>query len=289
MSPAGLIDAAIGSQVRQNRDRALQLELYAEMQHRCQADHDSRKAAGLTAFNPTPAREAGVEMGGALGISEYRVMGDLHLRERLIAWFPAMWQRCRDGRLDLGRAKLFVDAAEQLAHEDDIPRFAASVEAFFDRYDDPDQPLCTLSYDRLARAARYRRLKFAQKSPDASFGEAFKKRRVWVRVEENGTASLGVTGAAHDLQACDYRLTLIAKKRCTDPDDERTLDQMRADTVLDLLLGRLTVGALDSELEQDENHRRRRPRHHLRRPRGRQVRAPCRQPHRPGHHADGGQ
>ncbi len=252
LSAAELVEEALNSQVRQNRDRALQLELYAAMQQRCQVDHDARKAAGLTAFNPSPAREAGVEMGGALGISEHRVLGDLHLRERLISWFPAMWQRCRDGRLDLGRAKLFVDAAEQLAHDDDIPRFAASVEAFFDRHDDPDSPLCTLSFDRLARAARYRRLKFAQKSPEASFREAFKKRRVWVRVEDNGTAALGVTGAAHDLQACDYRITLIAKKRCSDPDEDRTLDQMRADTVLDLLLGRLTVAALDSELEDDE-------------------------------------
>lgn len=251
-NPQSLVDSAISSQVRQNRDRAHQIELYAAMERRCQADHDDRKKAGLTRFNPTAAREAAVEMGAALGISEYRVLGDLHLRERLLEWFPAMWQRCTDGRLDLGRAKLFVDAAEQLAHEDDIELFASSVEAFFDRYDDPTSPLCTLSYDRLARAARYRRLKFAQKSPEASFDEAYKSRRVWLRVEDNGTGALGVTGAAHELQACDYRITLIAKKRCADPDEERTLTQMRADTMLDLLLGRLTVDALDSELEQDE-------------------------------------
>lgn len=252
MSPQGLVAEAVSSQVRQNRDRAWQLETYAQMQQRCQADHDARKAAGTSRFNPTPAREAAVEIGGALGISEYRVLGDLHLRERLVEWFPAMWQRCRDGRMDLGRAKLFVDAAEQLAHEDDVDLFAASVEAFFDRYDDPDTPLCTLSYDRLARAARYRRLKFAQKSPETSFSEAFQKRRVWVRVEDNGTAALGVTGAAHDLQACAYRVTLIARKRCEQPDEDRTLAQLEADTVLDLLLGRLTVSALDSELEDDE-------------------------------------
>ena len=132
-TPRDLVDAAISSQVRQNRDRASQLELYAEMQKRCQSDHDARKAAGLTRFNPTAAREAAVEMGGALGISEYHVLNDLHLRERLIEWFPQMWRRCRDGRLDLGRAKLFVDAAEQLANEEDIALFAASVDAFFDR------------------------------------------------------------------------------------------------------------------------------------------------------------
>ena len=32
------------------------------------------------------------------------------MRWRLIEWFPQMWRRCREGRLDLGRAKLFVDA-----------------------------------------------------------------------------------------------------------------------------------------------------------------------------------
>ena len=45
-TPQGLVDAAISSQVRQNRDRAAQLELYAEMQRRCQADHDTRRPPG---------------------------------------------------------------------------------------------------------------------------------------------------------------------------------------------------------------------------------------------------
>jgi len=237
--------------VTRNKAHAQQLDLYAEMHTLCERDHQARRAAGVSRFNPTPADETGIEMGGVLGVSEYRVKLDLHLRERLVEWFPLMWQRCQAGRLDVARARIFVEAAEQLADEADIPLFAASLEAYFDKYDDPDADLCTLTYDRLSRAARYRRMKFTQKSPDTTFAEAFKKRQVWLRIEDNGIAALGTTGAAHELQACDYRLTLIAKKRCEDPDDDRTLAQMRADTFVDLLLGRLTVGATDADLEDD--------------------------------------
>lgn len=245
---AGIVDA----QVTRNRVHAHQLDLYAEMQRLCERDHEARRASGLGRFNPTAAAEAGTEIGGVLGVSEHRVKLDLYLRARLVEWFPAMWQRCQEGRLDLGRARIFVEAAEQLADEDDIPRFAASLEAYFAKYDDPDAALCTLSYDRLSRAARYRRMKYPQKSAETTFAEAFKKRQVWIRVEDNGLAGLGTTGAAHELQACDYRLTLIAKKRCEDADDDRTLAQMRADTLVDLLMGRLTVAATDADLEDDE-------------------------------------
>lgn len=248
---AALCQAIVEAQVTRNRVHAHQLDLYADMHLLCERDHEARRAAGLSRFNPTAAAETGIEIGGILGLSEHRVRLDLHLRQRLVAWFPAMWQRCQQGRLDLGRARIFVEAAEQLADEDDIARFAASLEAYFAKYDDPDAALCTLTYSRLSRAVRYRRMKYPQKSPADTFAEALRKRQVWLRVEDNGIAGLGTTGAAHEMQACDYRLTLIAKKRCEDPDDDRTLAQMRADTLVDLLMGRLTVAATDADLEDN--------------------------------------
>lgn len=248
---AAISQEIIAAQVTRNRAHAHQLDLYADMQRLCERDHEARRAAGLSRFNPTAATEAGIEIGGILGVSETRVKLDLHLRDRLVEWFPSIWHRCRQGRLDLARARIFVEAAEMLANEEDIARFAAAVEAYFAKYDDPDAALCTLSYSQLTRAARYRRMKYPQKSPESSFAEAFKKRQVWLRVEDNGLAALGTTGAAHELQACDYRLTLIARKRCEDSEDDRTLAQMRADTLVDLLMGRLTVSASDADLEDD--------------------------------------
>lgn len=252
LDDAALLAAAVAGEVVQNRQAAQQLELYAELERRCARDYDERTTRTRHAFVLTPRDETGIEVGAALGKSEHKVKLDLLLRERLTAWFPKIWSRCLAGRLDLGKAQLFVDAAQQLADPADIPRLAEAVEDYLDRYDATDSPLCTLSYTRLSRAVRYRRLKYQQKPGEESFAEAFRKRRVWLRVDDTGISTLGVTGAAHDLAACDYRLTLIAKKRCEDPGDERTLAQMRADTMVDLILGRLTVGALDSELEDDE-------------------------------------
>ena len=252
LSDVDLITATVIGQVARNREHACQLVMYAELRRRCEQDYEQRRQRKRDPFVLTPTAETAVEIAGALGVSEHKVQLDLVLHDRLTSWFPKMWQRCLTGRLDLGRARIFVDAAEQLADPDDIPKLAEALEQYFDRYDDEGSPLCTLTYERLSRATRYRRMKFEQRSTEETFAEAFRKRSAWLRPDDNGLSTLGVNGAAHDLRACDYRLTLIAKKRCEDPDDDRTLAQMRADTMVDLILGRLTVGALDSELEDDE-------------------------------------
>ena len=246
-----LLDVAVQCQVRKNRDTAREIETYAEMRRRCEADYEVRRSRGSEHFVLTPLDETAIELAGALQVDEHKVKLDLHLRDKLVAWFPALWDRCLDGRLDLGRARIFVDNAEQLADPDDIPELAQMVEDYLQRHDDPTAPLVSLTYRQLSNATRYRRLKFEQKSAGQGFAEAFQKRTAWLRIDENGIGTLGASGAAHDLTACDYRLTLIAKKRCQDPDDDRTLEQMRADTLRDLILGRLTVTALDADLEAD--------------------------------------
>jgi hypothetical protein len=246
-----LLDVAVQCQVRKNRDTAREIETYAEMRRRCEADYEVRRSRGSEHFVLTPLDETAIELAGALQVDEHKVKLDLHLRDKLVAWFPTLWDRCLDGRLDLGRARIFVDNAEQLADPGDIPELAQMVEDYLLRHDDPTAPLVSLTYRQLSNATRYRRLKFEQKSAGQGFAEAFQKRTAWLRIDENGIGTLGASGAAHDLTACDYRLTLIAKKRCQDPDDDRTLEQMRADTLRDLILGRLTVTALDADLEAD--------------------------------------
>jgi hypothetical protein len=247
-----LLNVAIQCQVRNNRDTARAIETYAEMRRRCEADYEVRRSRGQSHFVITPLDETALELAGALHVDEHKVKLDLHVRDRLADWFPLLWDRCLSGRLDIGRARIFVDAAEQLANPDDIPEFARMVEDYFTKYDEADSPLVTISHRQLSNAARYRRLKFEQKSDDENFAAAFRKRRVWLRTDDNGMGTLGLTGAGHDLLSCDYRLTLIARKRCQDPTDDRTLEQMRADTMRDLILGRLTVSALDSDLEADQ-------------------------------------
>lgn len=251
LSDPQLLDVAVQCQVRKNRDTAREIETYAEMRRRCASDYEVRRARGPEHFVITPLDETALELAGALHVDEHRIKLDLTLRDKLASWYPLLWDRCLSGRLDIARARIFVDNAEQLADPADIPELARMVEDYLVRYDDPAGPLVTVTYRQLGNAIRYRRLKFEQKSATQGFAEAFQKRAAWLRIDENGIGTLGASGAAHDLTACDYRLTLIARKRCQDPDDDRTLEQMRADTLRDLILGRLTVTALDADLEAD--------------------------------------
>ncbi len=248
LSDQELISLAVATQVRHNADEAHRLDAYATLRDRCEKD----MATGAPKyFAVTPLRETAVEFSGALHVSEKRIETDLALRDRLVEWFPPVWARCLTGRLDLWRAQVLVDAAGDLADESDIPAFAELMEDYLRKYDDLSDPLLTIERHQLANAARYRKLKFAQKSADETYHEAFSKRRAWHKVDEVGTGAITATGSAHDVMACDYRLTLIAKKRCEAPGESRTLEQMRADTVFDLLLGRLRVGASNADLEQD--------------------------------------
>lgn len=64
-------------------------------------------------------------------------------------------------------------------------------------------------------------------------------------------AWLTTAATVPDAVAADYRLTLIAKKLREAPGETRTLDQLRADALLDLIHGRLAVGASTGELEGD--------------------------------------
>lgn len=241
-SPADLITATEQEQVTQNAARARQLQLVSDLAARCAAEPTSI----------SPAAEAGIEIGGVLGVSDVTVQGWLEQHHRLTSWLPGIWRLCRSGRLDLWRAQVFLDAAETLADEEEIRAFSYDVDAYLARYDDPSTAVLRISRGKLQRAATYRAMKRRRKDTEQTFSEAFSKRRVWLRPDDTGIGSLGVRTALPDLIAADYRLTLLAKKRLQHDDQDRTLEQMRADTLVDLLLGRLQVQALTSELEDDE-------------------------------------
>jgi len=104
----------------------------------------------------------------------------------------------------------------------------------------------------LRRAVRRLCLKFPQYDPQAQFAAAFKKRGVRLRTEENGIAHLTGSMGVQDGMVADYRLTLIAKRLAQEPGETRTLEQLRADTLVDLVLGRLTVTASAGDLEDED-------------------------------------
>jgi Domain of unknown function (DUF222) len=248
-----LVAFAVQTQVTENAQHARRLRAFAEVYTRCERDHQARRAnASQVRFVLTPGEETGVEFATALGITAQTVQVELHFYERLSSQFPTVWSMCETGRLDLSKAALILDAAESIADAADVGRFAELMDAYLARHDDPSSPLITLTRQQVQNAARYRKLKFRQKTDEQSFHEAFAKRRVRLDLDANGMGHLGCTNMGTDLTAANYRLTLIAKKLCENDEQGRTLEQMRADVMVDLMLGRLDVGALNSELEDDQ-------------------------------------
>ena len=252
MSDEQLIAWAVDAQVTENAHRAQRLLALSEFHTRRVAENGERCGADPSFFLLTPLQATTAEFSAALSVTDDTVQHHVEITEKLRGWFPNMWSQCLAGRLDIGRAVIVLDAVEKFAHEQDIPKFAASMDDYFAKYDDPTSPLCPITRGQLQRAVRYRKMKFEQKSSEQSFAEAFERRRLSFTPGEDGMASLCVRGMLTDGMAADYHVTLIAKKLRENPEETRTLEQLRADVAIDLLLGRITVTASDAELEAEE-------------------------------------
>lgn len=247
-----LIDSSVAALVSENRARAERLDAVSRFHARRVAEIGQRRSEAPGYFLLTPLQATKAEFAPLLGISELCIQIDLDLTDTLKELFPGIWRRCVEGRLDIGRARLAYDQLSKLTNDLDKKAFAALVEEFLDKVDDLGSPVCTISRQSLRQAVRRRCLKFPQKDPSDSFPEQFEKRRVSLRTDEDGMATLTAITAVHDAMAADYRLTLIAKKLRQADGEDRTLEQLRVDALIDLIHGRLTVEATARELEDDE-------------------------------------
>ncbi len=246
-----LLDSALAAMLDGNRAHAIRLDAVSRFHANRVAEAEVGGSDSPRFFVLTPLQATKVEFAPLLGISELYLQLDLDLTDGLKRWFPGVWRRCLEGRLDIGRARLLFDQLNNLTSDIDKAAYAELMEAYFDQMDDPAAPLYPVSRATLQRAARRRCLKFPQKDEQSSFGEAFKKRRVSIESDENGMAFLTATTAVHEALTADHRLTLIAKKLKQAEGETRTLQQLRVDALFDLIHGRLAVGATVGELEDD--------------------------------------
>ncbi len=247
-----LLDAALESQVGANRCRALLLDAMSRFHDRRVEEVAQPRQGTPGFFVLTPLKATKAEFGPLLVMGDRMIETSLALVADLRQFFPWVWAQCLAGRMDLGRAAVAQSCLARLTNDADRVAYAAQVEGLLQRQDDPDAALHPVRYANLQQAAWRRCRRFPQRERTETFAEAFAKQRVRLRTDENGMASLVCsTRADHGLQA-DYRLTLIARKRAERDGEERTLEQLRADTLIDLIHGRITVGATDGELEGDE-------------------------------------
>lgn len=172
-------------------------------------------------------RAAVAEIAVRLHLSEQTVRTRAAHARTLTAGCPQLWAAFSAGRLSEKHA---VDAA-RLAST--LP--AGDADAF-QRFDDAACPQAlALPPAKFAVAARAIRERVHAESIDARHRRAADDRGVWMRAELDGMASLHALLPADRARAVMSRLDRAARHLRTAPDEDRTLAQLRADALADLV------------------------------------------------------
>jgi hypothetical protein len=172
---------------------------------------------------------ASAEVRAALTLTRRAADVVVSLAYELRVRLPAVWAALDEGRIDIAKARVICD---QTGHLDvEIARRAA------------DQGLTRASKQTTGQlAARLRRLCIAV-DPDSAkerYETRLVDRKLVVQATEDGTANLFAFGLpAAEANLAFRRIDRLAKAAKT-ADDPRTIDQLRADVLLDLLTGEVS-------------------------------------------------
>ncbi|MFJ2552072.1 DUF222 domain-containing protein [Microbacterium sp. NPDC087591] len=208
------------------------------------------------------ARSVAAEMATALRLSDRTIQRRMADADWLVTRFPLVWAAQGSGRISAAHARVIVDAAEHLDVAEDRDAYSTQMIALAE----------VESPNRLGRMARRTAERFQPRSLDERHRDAREQRGVWVTDAADGMAKLGLLGPAALVHGVFDRLTGMADAvkaanaadrdggrsaeaeaaaEPAEPDapaepaeldapaatvDGRTVDQLRADLALDLLL-----------------------------------------------------
>ncbi|MET8998069.1 DUF222 domain-containing protein [Amycolatopsis sp. NPDC004169] len=171
------------------------------------------------------APSASSEVALALSITEHRASAIVSAANALIARLPRMLNLMDDGRLDLHRAMKVTDATAWLSGE-----HVRVVDATL------EHRVPGRNATQVRRAATYAA---AQADPEGAALRTERKlteRRLLLRHHDTGVAHLSVNNAPAEKASAAYARVDQAARALKKPDEPRTLDQLRADVAIDLLL-----------------------------------------------------
>lgn len=184
-------------------------------------------------------RTVAAEIGAAQHLSDRTIERRMADASWLVERFPSVWEAQGAGRISGAHARVIVDAGAHLDDAADRQAYAAEAVAIAE----------TESPNRLRRLARRLAERFQERTVTERHREARKGRRVWARDLDDGMAELGTRGPAALIHGMFDRLSQMAHAVKKDnaraardadsdgpPADERTIDQLRADLLADLLL-----------------------------------------------------
>jgi hypothetical protein len=229
MSDAELIDAIVEQERLSRVHAARRARLVAELARR--RPGDERGVSQEDVALPI-SRWAPDELGCALGLSRLTAKVRLVEATRLEELFPQVFAAWEEGRIDEARARAVTEGTLCLTDE-----AARAVEPLVVT-EAGEQTLA-----QLRGAVREAVLRVDPEGANRRHQAERRRRRVQVHAEDDGMATLRALLPATEAQAVWHMLTRLA----TSLEDDRTLDQRRADLVSDLLRGRLTLQAEGAE------------------------------------------
>lgn len=165
------------------------------------------------------------EVALALSITEHRASAIVSAANALIARLPCMLNLMDDGRLDLYRAMKVTDATAWLSGDHVRVVDATLVDRVPGR-----------NATQVRRAATYAA---AQVDPEGAALRTERKlveRRFTLHHQDSGLTHLSVNNAPTEKATAAYARVDQAARALKTPDEPRTLDQLRADVAIDLLL-----------------------------------------------------
>ena len=183
-------------------------------------------------------RSVAAEIGTIQRVSDRTVERRMSEASWLVDRFPSVWHAQGAGRISAAHSRVIVDAGAHL--DDSADREAYAAEAL--------EAAITESPNRLRRIARRIAEKYQKRSVTERHRDAREKRRVWMKEGDDGMAEIGMHGPAALVHGMFDRLSQMAHavKEAGGAHDERTIDQLRADLLADLVLTGAPAGH-DSE------------------------------------------
>lgn len=170
-------------------------------------------------------RSVRLELAAALRITEHAADAMFTRADALVNTFPAMLASLASARVTERHAQVFVDAmsgVEPEFHDRIVPRAVALAEA---------EPVGVFrrALRKLIDTVRVQTL------PERH-AQALQDRRVLTEAGDDGMAWLLVYGPMVEVRAAHTRITAMAKAIASLDEETRTLDQIRADVIGDLLI-----------------------------------------------------
>lgn len=194
------------------------------------------ETGGRQQARPVAAAFAVDEMAAALRWSRARVHERVRLVRRVRRTLPMVWAAWSTGQAETYLVSKVAETAQRLVEPTSVDALDAAVTA------DPSGsagPAGVLTTRTAGQLQHWLHRFVARTEPDqleARSRLAFAERRVVATQEGDGVGALWARTSAVDLAQVDHQLTLLARQLGTD--DPRTMDQRRADLLVDLLLRR---------------------------------------------------